>query len=722
MDRTKSGLTYTADTLFWNGEPVYLWTGEFPYYRVEPSDWGSRLDQVKAAGIRTITAYVPWNLHEYEEGKFDFTGEKTDRRRNLLGFIAEIEKRGMYLIPKPGPFICAEVQHGGIPDFITDGNPRLVMKSWNGDPVGFRQDQKPLPDFLNPAYLDFVKRWYGALCREALGGRQYPEGPVIAAQVGNEFPYSTSELADPFSWGYTPVVERAYRLWSAGRYRTIGAYNRAHGKRMGGFDELRPPVPPQNAVCGDAASLEYRDWVRFKEDYGVSVARTYRELLAGAGLRVPLYHNAGMLEDEAPMNFGPLSDAVWMGVNFWLSAPPAKSFDAYVHGIRRLKQLEGGQTARPPISPELNWGWSQACDADFLTRYTLPFLKSTNIYTVVNGNRAGNLNGRPYTNNPEPYPGTAPIGCAGEAGDGYERLRRLTAYTRSEGEKFAAAKYCAEIGIGYYPPDNELAVYRKWSAEGPRMFEKLPETGANAFLQGLMSAFIRQNIDYRGADIRRQPLEKLAENRALVVRSQKGMDAPTRRKLLEYARAGGILVLLQGIPEGGPAEGPFEGLAARDVPSGEPAPETVRFCGEARDFAVAPFKKTIRIRGNGWAPLLSCGEGSVAGAETAYGEGRIVCFSGYLTNGALYRSLFGRMGLRCSYASCETEEIEVLETADPSREAVYLYVINRSGKKEAAEIDYYDFSAHAPRRLTVPVDARSVFLARVSGGRIASCV
>ena len=75
----------------------------------------------------------------------------------------------------------------------------------------------------------------------------------------------------------------------------------------------------------------------------------YAGILTDLGVNVPLYHDAGMLEDEPPLGFGRISRELWLGVNFWLSPHPLASFQSYVRGVRRLKQLKGSQPDRPVL-------------------------------------------------------------------------------------------------------------------------------------------------------------------------------------------------------------------------------------------------------------------------------------------------------------------------------------------------------------------------------------
>ena len=74
---------------FKNGKPVFVISGEIHYFRLEPKLWEKHLTLLKRSGANTTSTYIPWDWHEYEEGKFDFTG-KTNPARNLIKYIEPV--------------------------------------------------------------------------------------------------------------------------------------------------------------------------------------------------------------------------------------------------------------------------------------------------------------------------------------------------------------------------------------------------------------------------------------------------------------------------------------------------------------------------------------------------------------------------------------------------------------------------------------------------------
>lgn len=71
---------------------------------------------------------MPWNFHEPAPGVFDFTGE-----RDVVKFVEMAEAEGLHVLLRPGPYVCAEWELGGMPAFLLDtavtGTPRTAPLS-----------------------------------------------------------------------------------------------------------------------------------------------------------------------------------------------------------------------------------------------------------------------------------------------------------------------------------------------------------------------------------------------------------------------------------------------------------------------------------------------------------------------------------------------------------------------------------------------------------------
>ncbi|XP_032953830.1 beta-galactosidase-1-like protein 3 isoform X7 [Rhinolophus ferrumequinum] len=103
------------------GHKFLIFGGSIHYFRVPRAYWRDRLLKLKACGFNTVTTYVPWNLHEPQRGKFDFSGNL-----DLEAFVLMAAEIGLWVILRPGPYICSEIDLGGLPSWLLqDPNLRL---------------------------------------------------------------------------------------------------------------------------------------------------------------------------------------------------------------------------------------------------------------------------------------------------------------------------------------------------------------------------------------------------------------------------------------------------------------------------------------------------------------------------------------------------------------------------------------------------------------------
>lgn len=148
-------------------------TGEFHYSRYAHQYWDESIKKMKAGGITVIPTYIFWNLHEEEEGKFVWTGDK-----DVRAFIELCKKNNVYSIVRIGPFCHGEIRNGGLPEWLL---------------------AKPLNIRMNdPLYLSYVERLYNEIAKQLNGLYFKDGGPIIGIQIENEYQHS----AAPWSLTY----------------------------------------------------------------------------------------------------------------------------------------------------------------------------------------------------------------------------------------------------------------------------------------------------------------------------------------------------------------------------------------------------------------------------------------------------------------------------------------------------------------------------------------
>ena len=96
-----------------DGKKFNIYSGAIHYFRIMPVYWRDRLMKLKAAGFNTVETYIPWNLNEKKKGEFDFSGIL-----DIEKFLTIAQEVGLYAIVRPGPYICAEWDLGGLPTWL----------------------------------------------------------------------------------------------------------------------------------------------------------------------------------------------------------------------------------------------------------------------------------------------------------------------------------------------------------------------------------------------------------------------------------------------------------------------------------------------------------------------------------------------------------------------------------------------------------------------------
>ncbi len=149
-----------------HGKRTILLIGTFQPSRADPSDWDRRLAQFAASGYNTIDCLVPWNFHEPEEGRFDFSSPDHDLPR----FLRLCQKHHLYVFLRSGPYVCDEWDGGGFPAWLI---PKTGLEI-----------RRP-----NPRFLGYVREWVRALDRTVRPYQITRGGPVILNQLENELDY-----------------------------------------------------------------------------------------------------------------------------------------------------------------------------------------------------------------------------------------------------------------------------------------------------------------------------------------------------------------------------------------------------------------------------------------------------------------------------------------------------------------------------------------------------
>lgn len=165
VSAARKGGTFTMGdkTFLLNGKPFVVKAAELHYPRIPRPYWEHRIKMCKALGMNTVCLYVFWNIHEQQEGRFDFTGNN-----DVAEFCRLAQRNGLYVIVRPGPYVCAEWEMGGLPWWL------LKKKD-----IRLRE-----PD---PYFMERVKLFERKVGEQLASLTIQNGGPIIMVQVENEY-------------------------------------------------------------------------------------------------------------------------------------------------------------------------------------------------------------------------------------------------------------------------------------------------------------------------------------------------------------------------------------------------------------------------------------------------------------------------------------------------------------------------------------------------------
>jgi beta-galactosidase len=162
--KVKHTFKFSPTEFLLDGKPYQIISGEMHPARIPEAYWRQRIKMAKAMGCNTISAYIFWNFHEQEEGIFDFTSDN----HNIGEFIRIVQDEGMWLILRPGPYVCAEWELGGIPPYLLR-IPDIKLRC------------------LDDRYMAAAGRYIARLAEEIRPFQITRGGPLLMIQVENEY-------------------------------------------------------------------------------------------------------------------------------------------------------------------------------------------------------------------------------------------------------------------------------------------------------------------------------------------------------------------------------------------------------------------------------------------------------------------------------------------------------------------------------------------------------
>jgi len=291
-------------TFLLNGEPFIVKAAEVHYPRMPRPYWEHRIKMCKSLGMNTLCIYVFWNIHEQREGEFDFSGNN-----DVAEFCRLAQKNGMYVIVRPGPYVCAEWEMGGLPWWL------LKKKD-----IRLREQ--------DPYFMERVRIFEKKVGEQLAPLTIQNGGPIIMIQVENEYgsygedkPY-ISAIRDCLRGIYGDKIALFQCDWASNFEKNglddlvwtmnfgTGANIDQQFKRLG---ELRPDAPK---MCSEFWSGWFDKWGANHETRPAEEMVDGMDEMLSKGISFSLY-----------MTHGGTSFGHWAGANSPGFAPDVTSYD-----------------------------------------------------------------------------------------------------------------------------------------------------------------------------------------------------------------------------------------------------------------------------------------------------------------------------------------------------------------------------------------------------------
>lgn len=296
--------TYKDKSFYLNGKEYTVISGAMHYFRIPREYWSDRLEKLKQCGFNTVETYTCWNLHEPEEGVFDFSG-----MLDLEAYIDEAAKHGLNVILRPGPYICAEWEFGGLPAWLLNCKDIKIRCS-------------------DPLFISKVERYYNKLLRGIVPRLITNGGNIIMMQIENEYgSYGDDKeylqkIADIYAANGVDCLlytsdGASYSMLSGGtldRYPCVANFGSRPDENFRVLEDFRPDQPK---MCGEYWCGWFDHWY---EGHHVrdakELAGLFRDMMdAGASLNFYMFHGG--------TNFGFMN-----GANYYdVYEPTVTSYD-----------------------------------------------------------------------------------------------------------------------------------------------------------------------------------------------------------------------------------------------------------------------------------------------------------------------------------------------------------------------------------------------------------
>lgn len=521
-----------------DGQDRYFLSGEFHYFRVPQADWRRRMRLFREAGGVCLATYVPWLIHEPQEGTILFDDVPC---RSLTAFLEAAREEGLQVVLRPGPYSYSELLNSGMPSWLVDNYDCLMAKNIRGET--FHPDTI---SYLHPLFLEKVRPFFRAFAERVRPFMAQNGGPVVMLQVDNElggvhiwrgsldFNRETMGIGTP-GGRYPRFLEK--------KFGTVDAMNRFYGTHFDTFADAMPLDRPDRTDIH--ACRRAKDYYNFYCGHLGEFAALLKQWLLEDGLSGPFCHNSanpGMnsmfRETVEAMGEGFLlgSDHYYTLHHGWAQNNPTPKYALKSFWSCQLMQLLG----MPPTVLELPGGspsdtppiLKEDLQACYFSNLAMG-MKGANIYVYTGG---PNVPGTGETCDIYDY--NALIRADGRENPTFEAFRAMGAFAAQNGW-MQRARLASSLQLGF-----EWDATRTQGMDCTR--QRLPLSAGWEFLQdGLLYGLFCS--EHRP---RLHPLDRaISTDMPLLAASTSAMSAKAQENILNFVNQGGHAILFGDLPE-----------------------------------------------------------------------------------------------------------------------------------------------------------------------------
>ncbi|XP_032786676.2 beta-galactosidase [Daphnia magna] len=170
-------IDYANNQFIKDGKPFRYVSGAMHYFRVPFQYWPDRMRKMRASGLNALETYVEWVSHEPQPGSYVFEGNL-----DIESYLQLAQNFNLSVILRPGPFIDAERDMGGLPFWLMAVDPSIKLRT------------------MDKSYVASVEKWFSVLLPKIKPYLYNNGGPIITVQVENEYGSYSACDRDYTSW------------------------------------------------------------------------------------------------------------------------------------------------------------------------------------------------------------------------------------------------------------------------------------------------------------------------------------------------------------------------------------------------------------------------------------------------------------------------------------------------------------------------------------------